>query len=145
MRSTGTRRDYLAEWLEFHRLVGFERFYLYNNFSRTSTSRCSSPTSRTAWSCCTIGRTSRRQFEAYDHCLATHGESARWIGFFDIDEFLFSPTYAPVPDVLADYEQWPGVCVNLPRFGTSGHQTKPDGLVIENYLVRLQVLAEQGP
>src|SRR6185312_2800453 len=23
--------EYLAEWLEFHRLVGFERFYLYNN------------------------------------------------------------------------------------------------------------------
>lgn len=25
--------DYLAEWVEFHRLVGAERFFLYNNFS----------------------------------------------------------------------------------------------------------------
>lgn len=25
--------DYLKEWIEFHRLVGVEHFFLYNNFS----------------------------------------------------------------------------------------------------------------
>ena len=25
---------YLAEWIEFHRLVGVERFFLYNNGDR---------------------------------------------------------------------------------------------------------------
>src|SRR5439155_3153491 len=29
------------------------------------------------------------------------------------------------------------------RFGTAGHRTKPAGLVIENYAVRLRTLAEQ--
>jgi len=32
----GIYRDeafYLREWIEFHRLVGVERFYLYDNFS----------------------------------------------------------------------------------------------------------------
>ena len=50
-----------------------------------------------------------------------------------MDEFLFSPTLRPVPEILRDFEQHPGVAVNCLTFGTSGHQTPPPGLVIENY------------
>src|SRR5919198_1069368 len=28
--------EYLREWIEFHRLVGVERFFLYNNYSEDS-------------------------------------------------------------------------------------------------------------
>ncbi|NEP44421.1 MAG: glycosyltransferase family 92 protein, partial [Okeania sp. SIO2H7] len=34
---------YLLEWLEFHKLVGVERFYLYNNNSRDNTVELISP------------------------------------------------------------------------------------------------------
>jgi hypothetical protein len=135
--------DNLAEWLEFHRLVGFERFYLYNNFSSDHHLEVLEPYVEDGLVVLHEWPHYPGQFQAYDHCIATHGSEARWIGFFDIDEFLFSPTYKPVSDVLTEYEEWPGVCVNLPRFGTSGHKTKPDGLVIDNYLVRLQALAER--
>ena len=54
-----------------------------------------------------------------------------------MDEFLFSPTGRPVPEILRDYEEHPGVGVNCVEFGTSGHQTPPPGLVIENYTRRL--------
>jgi hypothetical protein len=53
-----------------------------------------------------------------------------------LDEFLFSPTGCSLPDMLSDYEQWPGVGVNWAYFGTSGHRTRPDGLVLENYVRR---------
>jgi hypothetical protein len=54
----------------------------------------------------------------------------------DIDEFLFSPTARLLPELLVDYEQYPGLVVSWAMFGTSGHLTKPPGLVIENYLNR---------
>ena len=47
---------YLREWIEFHRLVGVERFFLYNNRSTDTTWAYYSPTS-TPGSWC--GRTSR--------------------------------------------------------------------------------------
>ena len=36
--------EYLPEWIEFHRLVGVERFFLYDNGSTTITATCSLPT-----------------------------------------------------------------------------------------------------
>jgi hypothetical protein len=134
---------YLAEWLEFHRLVGFERFYLYDNLSSDDHLEVLEPYLEDGLVVLHEWPHFPGQFKAYDHCIANYGEQSRWIGFFDIDEFVFSPTYDPVPEVLRAYEQWPAVCVNLPRFGTSGHQSKPEGLVIENYQMRLQVLAER--
>jgi Glycosyltransferase family 92 len=135
--------DYLAEWIEFHRLVGFERFYLYDNFSSDHHLDVLEPFIQDGLVVLHDWPQYPGQFTAYDHCVANHGEESRWIGFFDIDEFVFSPTYRPVAEVLVDYERWPGVCVNVPRFGTAGHRTKPAGLVIENYLVRLQTRAER--
>jgi hypothetical protein len=132
----------LAEWLEFHRLVGFERFFLYDNLSSDDHLEVLEPYVDEGFVVVHEWPEVPGQMPAYDHCLATHGDEARWIGFFDIDEFVFSPTYRAVSEVLRDYEEWPGVCVNLPRFGTSGHRRSPEGLVIENYVVRLQTPAE---
>jgi hypothetical protein len=130
---------YLAEWIEFHRLVGVERFYLYDNRSEDNHLEVLAPYVEEGivvihdWPMSYVPG----QTEAYHHCLAHHGDEARWIGFFDIDEFLFSPTNRPVAEVLTEYEQWPGVVVNAPRFGPSGHRTKPVGLVIESYVVHM--------
>jgi Glycosyltransferase family 92 len=132
---------YLAEWIEFHRLVGFERFYLYDNDSEDNHLDVLAPYIDEGivvvhdWN----GPHLPGQIDAYQHAISTYGDEARWIGCFDIDEFLFSPTHRPVSEVLRDYEQWPGVVVNAPRFGPSGHRTKPDGLVIESYLTHLQL------
>ncbi|MGH2979954.1 MAG: glycosyltransferase family 92 protein, partial [Solirubrobacterales bacterium] len=73
---------------------------------------------------------------AYDHCLMAHRTDSRWIAFIDADEFLFSPQLRPLPGVLRDYEGFPAVGVNRATFGTSGHRTRPAGLLIDSYLRR---------
>jgi Glycosyltransferase family 92 len=133
--------EYLAEWLEFHRLVGCERFYLYNNLSTDNHLEVLQTYVDEGLVVVHDWPDFPGQIGAYDDCIDRHGDEARWIAFIDIDEFLFSPTYRPLPEILADYERWPGVAVNLPRFGTAGHRTKPDGLVIESYTMRLQAPA----
>jgi hypothetical protein len=131
---------YLAEWLEFGRLVGIERFFLYDNVSVDNHREVLEPYIADGlvvlydWPMPYVPG----QREAYNHCIANHCEEARWIAFIDVDEFLFSPTYRPVPEVLKEFERWPGVAVNAPRFGTSGHLTKPGGLVIENYVTHMR-------
>ena len=132
---------YLAEWIEFHRLVGFERFYLYDNRSQDDHLDVLGPYIEEGivvvhdWDVSYVPG----QTQAYEHAIATYRDEARWIACFDIDEFLFSPTHRPVSDVLRDYEEWPGVVVNAPRFGPSGHRGRPDGLVIESYTTHLQI------
>jgi glycosyl transferase family 92 len=135
---------YLAEWIEFHLLVGVERFYLYDNESDDNHLEVLAPyieegivvlhewpgTASTQAEVCAL------QVLAFDHCIKTHGHEARWITFNDADEFLFSPTGRPVSEILVDYERWPGVVANWAPFGTSGHVTRPSGLVIENYTSR---------
>lgn len=128
---------YLAEWIEFHRQVGVERFYLYDNCSTDDHRRVLSGYVDSGlveirhWHV-----DPQPQLPAYDDCLRSHRADARWIAFLDIDEFLFSPTGEPLPEILRDYEGAPGIGVNLFIYGTSGHQQPPPGLVIENYTRR---------
>lgn len=82
------------------------------------------------------GQVPSPQVSAYNDCLARHGPGTRWIAFIDLDEFLFSPTGTPVPEVLRDYEHVSGVGVPWALFGLSGHETRPPGLVMENYTER---------
>jgi hypothetical protein len=136
--------EYLREWIEFHRLVGVDRFLLYDNESSDDHEDVLAPYVERGivemhhwptpasvergvpWSI--IG--------AFEDCIARHREDSRWIGFIDVDEFLFSPVGRPLPDVLAEFEEFSGVEVSRYDFGPSGHRTKPDGLVIESYLYR---------
>ena len=127
---------YLREWVEFHQLMGVERFYLYNN---NSTDRyLDALQMHIASGAVVIHEWPQHpaQLQAYEHCLKTHGHEADWIGFIDVDEFLFSPSAKALPDVLADFADHPGVGVNWVMFGSSGHTHKPQGGVLENYLRR---------
>jgi hypothetical protein len=127
---------YLEEWIEFHRLVGVERFFLYNHMSTDEHRAVLRPYVEDGTVVVKDWPDEPGQPTAYLDCLEEHRGDARWIAFIDLDEFLFSPTLAPLPDVLADYEEWPGVIVNWACHGPSGYETRPEGLVIENYLLR---------
>jgi glycosyl transferase family 92 len=128
--------DYFAEWIELHRLVGVERFFLYNNHSADHHEDVLAPYIEQGIAIVHEWPGSRQQRPAYDDCLERHRDDSRWIAFLDLDEFLFSPMGRPVSELLAEYESAPGVGVNWAVFGTSGHRTEPAGLVIENYLWR---------
>jgi glycosyl transferase family 92 len=142
--------DYLSEWIEFHRLVGVERFVLYDNGSTDHHLDVLAPyldegiAIRHDWPLPFRGLNGRPTaiVLAFEHCVGTHRADARWIAFLDVDEFLFSPTGTPLPEVLSTYERFPGVIANRAEFGSSGHVTKPPGLVIENYVERFPPLPD---
>jgi Glycosyltransferase family 92 len=128
---------YLVEWLEFHRMVGVERFFLYNNGDREGQREMLAPYVADGIVDLHEWPTFPPQVSAHNNCIELHRDDARWIAFIDTDEFLFAPDGRALPEVLADYEKWPGVGVGRVFYGPSGHRLKPDGLVIESYLRKL--------
>jgi hypothetical protein len=132
--------------VEFHRLVGFERFFLYDNGSEDDHEEALLPYRRDGlvvlhdWPVPFVGHRGRPGaiMLGFDHCLEEHGNDSHWIAFLDIDEFLFTSTGESVSALLPRYERWPGVVVSRFDFGSSGHIARPAGLVIENYVHRIE-------
>ena len=119
--------SYMREWVEFHRLVGVERFFLYDNKSTDDHREVLGPYVERGDVTIHDWPMELGQPQAYQDCVDRHAGDARWIAFIDLDEFLFSPTGRPLPEVLRRYERWPAVGVNWAVFGSSGHLMRPSG------------------
>jgi hypothetical protein len=130
---------YLDEWLAFCVLQGVERILLYDNSSTDNPREVLEP-----WIAAGIVELidwplhwkSGAQTKAFLDALNRLRGRARWTAFIDIDEFLFSPTGRPVAEVLKQYEEHAGVIVNWQCYGSSRHKVRPNGLTIENYVLR---------
>ncbi len=138
---------YLPEWIEFHRMVGVEHIYVYDNASRDSSweiledYRNTGFLSAIPWDAphqmSYITDHIRAQRLAYWHALSNYGSKWRWMTFIDSDEFLMPAQGDNLPDLLELYSDLPGLALFWKMFGTSGHQDPPGGLVIENYTQRV--------
>jgi hypothetical protein len=133
----------LREWLEFHRLVGIERFFVYDNASTDESwdllleYQDLGFVTAFPWDFPYIdGVKVGAQKPAYAHALSVHGQSWRWMAFLDADEFLFPVNRDDLRITLEDYATLPGLGIFWLMFGTSGHQHRPEGLVIRNYTRR---------
>ncbi|MEM1171057.1 MAG: glycosyltransferase family 92 protein [Cyanobacteria bacterium P01_H01_bin.35] len=128
---------YLREWLEFHKLVGVERFYLYNNHSSDNTLDILGPYRENNevvmqnWPV-----RNGQQMKAYNHFLEKYKHESKWIAFIDLDEFVFPTEKNDLREILEEFSNVPAVGVNWLIFGTSGYQKKPQGLQIENFTKR---------
>lgn len=128
---------HLIEWIEYHRLVGVDHFYLYNNGSRDRPYELLKPyvqkgiVSLVEWSqlaqppaddpesplfCWSLGV----QIPAYEHALAVRAKrETRWIAFLDIDEFLVPASNIPLKEYLRAHEDVPGFTVATQYFDAS--------------------------
>jgi Glycosyltransferase family 92 len=131
---------YIREWVEFHLLVGVEKFYIYDNGCEDNTLEVLQPyvdegvMEVIPWQ--RFLDESNPQYLAYGHCVRYVRERSFWLACIDLDEFLFSPKEDDVKEVLRTLEKAPAVAAFWRNYGFNGHQTRPDGLVIANYVVR---------
>lgn len=127
---------YLIEWLEFHKIVGVERFYLYNNNSTDSTKELLQPYVQSGEVVLLDWPVTPGQKSAYEHCLRAYKTESEWIAFIDLDEFLFPTEKEDLKEVLKEFEGVAGVGANMLYFGSSGHKVRPEGLQIEQFTKR---------
>jgi hypothetical protein len=127
---------FLEEWLTFHRGVGVDHFYLYNNFGVDDFREVLAPWIARGEVTLKDWPVQTGQLAAYRDCIRDHALDARWMAFIDIDEFLFSPQTPDVRQVLRDYEDLPGILVHSPYFGAAGHETLPPVPIVRAFTRR---------
>lgn len=136
---------YLKEWIEFHKLVGVQHFYLYNNYSTDDYESVLRPyialgeVELIPWSYTSSSWENwlyEIQAGAYTHCISHAKESVKWLALIDIDEFLTPMRCNNIPDILKEYEAFGGVGFNWKLFGHSGLlDLEPHKLLIESLVM----------
>eukprot|EP01024_Parvocaulis_polyphysoides_P007707 TRINITY_DN12276_c1_g3_i1.p1 TRINITY_DN12276_c1_g3~~TRINITY_DN12276_c1_g3_i1.p1 ORF type:complete len:388 (-),score=25.63 TRINITY_DN12276_c1_g3_i1:275-1438(-) len=81
---------------------------------------------------------------AHVDCFKKHGNEHQFMAMIDIDEFIVlnqgkDNNYLPVPNpdlplFLEKYNETGGLFMQWRIFGSNGHVTRPEGLVLKNYL-----------
>lgn len=128
---------YLVEWIEYYRSIGFEKFYLYDNDSSDGMRELLNPYIDAGIVEYAAVSGKARQLDAYNNALNKHSADCKYLAFFDIDEFINFGEYDPL-DWLDEHfvDGVAAIGFNWLTFGSGGHITKPEGLVIENYTRR---------
>src|SRR5579863_5983345 len=143
---------YLLEWIEYHRLIGVEHFYLYNNLSTDNHLLLLQPyieSNIVSYHDYNIDITNVHYLEAfkdvnypYNHCIAHYKLESKYIGFIDIDEFIVlrevysDPSIIPLVDFLKEYDQYSGLAIHWLYFGSTNNYMESEKLVTESYFLR---------
>ncbi len=134
--------NYIAEWVDYHFIIGAAQLFIYDNGSTDSTlevlkrSRWYRQITIIPWQ--NFDTRVRIQNAAYNHALANFGSAFRWMTFIDVDEFIVPKRHDDLNAALVVYEDIPALSLPWHMFGPSGHDVPPPGLVIENYLDRAE-------
>jgi hypothetical protein len=138
---------YLKEWIEYHKLIGVEHFYLYNNLSQDDHFELLAPyiargeVELIEWPYKTANLNiwNRIQCRAYMHAIKLACGHVKWLALIDTDEFLVPMQNENLQDFLNHYEGFGGVCANWQLFGTSLIEKIPsDKLMIETLLIKAE-------
>jgi len=126
--------QYLPEYLEFHLMQGFDHFIFYDDGSTDNLLEVVEPYDDLV----EIRQypenlTVPKNFWLANHCCYEQRGKSKWIHFHSVDERIFCPDGRQIPDFLKDFEGYGGVSVAWEEFNSSGHISKPTGLIIENY------------
>lgn len=137
-------QDYIKEWVSFHKVMGFDKIILYDNDSTDNTVKEIRPFIDSSYVIYNKIPGVRQQLNAYNDALKRYSSLFMYMAFIDCDEFLFpvdcsETVLSVVEKTMKKYRRAGGVCVNWAMFGSSGHETKPDGLLIENFIYRSKV------
>lgn len=126
---------YLKEWIEFHRLVGIEHFYMYNNNSEDNFRIVLEPYIESGLVTLIDWPYKQKQMESYKDCINKYAFETKWIGFIDIDEFIIPKSTDTVYEFLKCFEKNRGsVNVYWRVYGTSGLIDRDlNGLVTEDF------------
>ena len=136
--------SYLLEWIAFHRMIGVDLFVLYDNGSTDGGAELIRRSSF-ARNVTLVEWTDRPgQLSAYRHFHANYARDFTWAAFIDLDEFIMPVSGSSIRDILIrkTYDNYSDILLNWLIFGPSGHERRPDGLVIENFTWRFPEDAE---
>lgn len=111
---------FLREWIDFHRTIGIDHFYLYNNNSTDGYKQVLEDYEAQGLVTLIDFPGQSVQMKAYQHCFETFKNETNWIGFFDTDEFICLRYKTDINDWLRTYSKYPSVLIYNQVFGSGG-------------------------
>jgi len=128
---------YIKEWIEFHKIVGIEHFYMYNNFSEDNYKEILDPYVESGDVTLIDWPHKQSQMQAYADSIARFSNEVQWIGFIDLDEYIVPNKMDTVYAFLQKFEKnRPVVMMYWRVFGSSGRIERDiTGLVTEDFTV----------
>lgn len=115
---------YLKEWIEYHRIVGVDHFYLYNNNSYDRYWNVLKPyvaegiVTLIAWPDYLRNLREENSFlwalgtqiPAYENAVRVKAlPETKWLAFIDIGEFLIPASTRTLTEMLEKYDEYPGI------------------------------------
>lgn len=132
---------FLKEWIDFHREMGVEHFYLFNHLSTDGYQSVLQPYIEAGlvdlydWPYPNTGKEMadwiKIQSAAYRQAIDLAKGQSKWLALLDTDEFLFPLEKKDLVDFLKDYDECCGLLVNWQIFGTAGVKKAPPDQLIE--------------
>jgi hypothetical protein len=127
---------YLKEWIEYHKIVGIDHFYLYNNNSDDNFKEILEPYIKENIVSLIDWPQNQAQIQCYQNCIEKYSGETEWLSFIDIDEFIVPNVNDSNYDFLKAFRKRPIVIAYLRMFGTSGKMSRDvNGLVTEDFTV----------
>jgi len=144
----------IKEWLEYHAIIGVDKFIIYDNNSTDNVKEIVQPYIDAGVVDYILYPKTQADFEkkgrkteywafqayAYNDAIKRYRNKSKWISFIDIDEFIVPVQKDNLLDVLHEIQNgmpkrkpFVGLSINWVMYGFSGHRQKPQGLVIENF------------
>lgn len=131
-------QDYIKEWLDYHLLLGVDIFYVFDNGSTDKTYEILYPYIEKGLVIYHKIKGKGRQVDAYNKTINKYRKECKYIGFFDIDEFIkVDPginLVKKVDSIFSNDSSVGGIVLNWVMFGSGNLKKKTQGLVIERFL-----------
>ncbi|TXN00256.1 hypothetical protein FV219_13040 [Methylobacterium sp. WL122] len=130
--------SHICEWIDYHRSIGFERFYIYcNDDDPQELYRTLLPY--------VIGSDpivvfyhnpfQGNQAQSIKHFYRNHADHIEWIAALDIDEFLNLKKWSNISDLISEFDsQSDAIYFNWLQFGPGDHQERPSTDVLSTYI-----------
>lgn len=124
---------YLQEWIEYHNMLGVEKFYLYDNESTDNTRAVLQPYIDNGLVDYSFFPGKKMQVKAYRDCVKKHKRETHYMAFLDIDEFIVPVNHKTIPEYLHTLGNFSGVQINWIVYGSGGAKTRTEGFVIDRF------------
>lgn len=130
----------ILEWLLYYIAIGFSSIIIYDNNSTDDTARVVKNVGQSLDVRLVDWPEHPGQVQAYNHAISSYGTEFEFMFMVDADEFLVLSKGDTLEKYLKRIKPYPAVAIHWLNFGSSNHQERPAGLIIENYLWRSKKL-----
>jgi hypothetical protein len=137
--------NFMKEWIEYHKLIGIEHFYMYNNNSGDHFVEILEPYIQAGVVTLIDWPAPKSQFPAYKNWFETFRMETQWVSFLDLDEFICPKKASSVGEWVDKYQGYPCIIMYWRMFGTSGQiYHNHEKLVTEQYTISWDRLFTNG-